>query len=192
MNWLLGPYARVLEVFQNLTGKKPAAPERVSTDIMMYDSIDLTQVPPNVLAVAGYVNGRWPTFARIVTQFPGAKHLSIDVNGSADADCLDIESGDAVNTDAPAWFYRQKASGRRVPKFYTSLSNAQALVDYLQSRGVARSQFGLWTAHYTYKAHRCSPACGFGFKGTADATQWSDRCFNRNLDVSLVAAEFFA
>ena len=163
----------------------------LATEITMYDAIDLTQVPVNAQAVAGYVDGRWPTFYSLATRFPKARLLSIAVFASEDADCLDVEPGDASVAQAPVWVKRQLAAGVKRPVVYTSVSQAKGLLDTLAKNGISRSQIRLWTAHYTFKAHRCTSACGFGFTGKADATQYSDHALGKNLDVSLCAPDFF-
>lgn len=156
--------------------------------LTMFDSIDLTQIPSNAEAVAGYVNGKWPTYHELGSKFPKAHKLSIAVTADHDAECLDIENGDATNADAPAWVKRQKVTK---PVVYTSVSNAEALLKELAAAGIQRDHIRLWTAHYTMKAHICDSKCGFGFMGAADATQYSDKALGRNLDASLVSDGFF-
>jgi hypothetical protein len=162
------------------------------TDITMYDSIDLSQIPADAAAVAGYVGGNWPTFAKLAGQFPHAHRLSIAVNAGEDAACLDIEQGDATVDQAAAWVKRQQAHGGVArPVLYTSLSQAAAVLDALADAGIARADVRLWTAHYTGAPHRCTGACGSGFSDTADATQYTNQALNKNLDASLVADTFF-
>ena len=49
--------------------------------IQMFDTTTPDEVPTgNVQAVAGYVGGYWPTYARLVQDHPQAHHLSIAVN----------------------------------------------------------------------------------------------------------------
>lgn len=175
-----------------LFGKPKPAPPAPLAELTMFDSVTPTQIPANAKAVAGYVNGLWPTWDTVCRLFPHAKHLSIAVNAHADAEALDIERGDAINEDAPAWLRRQQKRGVKQPVLYTSVSNAQALVELLRRNGISRSEYRLWTAHYTYKAHRCSSVCGFGFTAGADATQYSDHALGKNLDASLCSPTFFA
>lgn len=160
--------------------------------VTMYDSVNVTQIPANAEAVAGYVNGFWPTFKSLEIEFPSAHKLSIAVNASVDAECLDVEAGDATADQAPAWVKRQLARGVKRPVVYTSVSQAPLLLRVLSRAGISRSAIRLWTAHYTFKAHRCTSACGFGFTGEADATQYSDHALGKNLDVSLCSSSFFA
>ncbi len=156
----------------------------------MYDSVTLDAIPASAQAVAGYAGGAWPTAQHLAARWPHAHRLSIAVNAGEDADCLDIEKGDATPDQAPAWFHRQRARGiTRKPVFYTSLSNALALIETLRVHGIARSEYCLWTAHYTDVPHICGPS--EGLSGAADATQWTDRALGRNLDESLCSSAFF-
>lgn len=159
--------------------------------ITMYDDVSTALIPANAQAVAGYVNGKWPTYATVVKQWPNAHHLSIAVSASADADCLDVEAGDATNDQAPAWVKRQLGRGLKRPVVYTSVSNAQALLTTLARAGIKRSDIRLWTAHYNGVQHRCGPACGYGLQTTADATQYTDKALGRSLDATLCGPRFF-
>lgn len=157
----------------------------------MYDAVDTTAIPADAMAVAGYVNGRWPTFSSLAKSHPNAKRLSIAVSAEADAECLDIERFDAVPAQAPAWVRRQKARGVKKPVVYCSVSDAPKVLSILDISGIRRSQVRLWTAHYTGKPHRCDSACGFGLATKADATQFTDKALGKSLDASLVSAGFF-
>jgi hypothetical protein len=152
----------------------------------MYDSIELDQIPADAKMVAGYVGGQWPTFAEVVRRWPHAQHLSIAIAAGEDADCLDIENGDATIKDAPGWFRRQRARGVALPWFYIELSKALGLIAELEQAGIPRHQYLLWTAHWNYVAHLCGPH--EGLPTHADATQWNDRALGRNLDESLVGS----
>lgn len=157
--------------------------------VKMYDSIEVAQIPASAQAVAGYVGGKWPTFPELAGKFPKAQRLSIAVNSSEDAECLDIEAGDASAGDAPKWFRRQTARGVARPCFYTSLSNVGHLLATLEQAGIHRGDYRLWSAHYTGSAHLCGPS--EGISTYADATQYWDKALGRNLDVSLCTDSFF-
>lgn len=159
--------------------------------LTMYDSITLTEIPKDAEAVAGYVNGRWPTYPKLAALFPHAHRLSIAVTAEADADCLDIEKYDATPAQAPGWVRRQQKRGVKRPVVYCAVSDAKTVLGVLAAAGISRSQVRLWTAHYTKTPHRCTSVCGFGFTGTADATQYTDVAEGRSLDASLVASTFF-
>lgn len=156
----------------------------------MFDSIDIDQIPADAKAVAGYVNGLWPTFALLKKHWPDARRLSIAVTSNADAECLDIEPGNAEPADGPAWVKRQLERGVHKPVIYCAVSAAEEVLRRLRSAGIDRDEIRLWTAHYTLKPHICDQACGFGMSTRADATQWTDHSGNHNLDESLCRAGF--
>lgn len=157
----------------------------------MYDSVTVSEIPHDAAAVAGYVNGHYQTFPTLQTNFPHAHLLSIAVTADADAECLDVERGDARPEQTPAWVKRQIARGVHRPVVYSAVSEMHLVLAALEQHGVKRSDVRVWTAHYTGKPHRCTVECGFDFAGTADATQYTDRALARNLDASLCAANFF-
>jgi hypothetical protein len=159
--------------------------------VKMYDSVTVGEIPTDAPAVAGYVNGKFITFPTLQHNFPRAQRLGIAVTSAADAECLDIEDGDARPDQAPAWVKRQIARGVKRPTVYAQVSSMQSVLNALAGAGITRDQVRVWTAHYTHQPHRCSPACGFGFSTVADATQWTDKSLGRNLDESLCDDSFF-
>ena len=163
----------------------------VPSEFTMYDSVNLDAIPVKAQAVAGYVNGRWPTYGQLRERWPQAKRLSITVTADALAECLDIEKGDATPDQASVWVRRQHGRGVKRPVVYTSVSQAPTVLNALKQAGIGRLHVRLWTAHYTGKPHRCTSACGYPFPGRADATQYTDRAFGRTLDASLCAPDFF-
>lgn len=44
---------------------------------IMFDAVDIGQIPGDVPIVAGYVNGNYVTFNQLSARFPNARHLSI-------------------------------------------------------------------------------------------------------------------
>lgn len=164
--------------------------------ITMFDDILPSSLPSGAsYAYACYVDGLWPYFKELAGRFPAAAEkgrlLDITVFASDNASCLDIERGDAVITDAPAWFERQVARGVYRPVLYISASSAKALEQEMEAHHIMRSAYRLWTAHYTGKAHLCGPkTCGYGMS-LADGTQWTDFALGTSLDQSLLAGNFF-
>lgn len=150
--------------------------------VVMYDSVDLSQIPADAEAVAGYVGGSWPTFSQLAARWPHAHLLSIAVNASEDADCLDVENGDATPADAPAWVKRQLARGLKRPVVYADMSN-MAAVRLALAKAKLASSVRYWVAQYTGNEHL--PA---GF----DACQWTDKADGKNLDESICSPTFFA
>lgn len=172
-----------------LFGKVSPAP----SPTVMYDDINLSLIPKDAQAVAGYVGGRWPTFGRLRAAFPGAKRrISIAVSVGEDADILDIENGDATNAQAASWFVRQRKRGARKPGFYTSVSNVGPLLAVLKRAGIGRPEVVIWSAHYTDVSHLCGPKCYPGMPTLADATQYTDHALGRSLDASRVAPSFYS
>jgi hypothetical protein len=145
----------------------------------MYDSTDVNTGLPvsHPEAVAGYVNGKWPSYNGLVKRYPGAKHLSIAVNTSADARCLDVETGDATPDQAPAWVRRQHARGVKRPVVYANTSTMPAVVAALEHDSIKRDEYLVWTAHYTGVPH---------IEPGSDATQYeSVETAGHNYDASL-------
>ena len=163
--------------------------------IRMFDSVNVSEIPANAEAVAGYVDGNWPTFKQVQVKFPKARKLSIAVAAQADADCLDVEPRDATNAQAAAWVRRQWARGVKRPVLYTSVSNWIPLAAELHNAGIYHRPWGKsykrWSAHYTFSPHRCGRKCGMPGWSKAGATQWTDKALGRNLDESLCGRSFF-
>jgi hypothetical protein len=159
---------------------------------IMFDAVDIGQIPGDASIVAGYVNGNYVTFRQLSARFPHARHLSIAVTAEADADALDVEPGDATYVQVPAWYQRQKARGAARPVIYASVSRMTSeILPVLRQAGIALADVRLWSAHYTYSAHLCGPGSCQQMPVQADATQWTDRAMGRNLDQSVLAADFF-
>ena len=109
-----------------------------------------------------------------------------------DADCLDIEQGDATPGQAAAWYLRQKARGITRPCLYASAFTMDTeVIPALAAAKIHPAEVRLWAAHYTHTAHICGPHSCRELGITADGTQWTDRALGRNLDQSLLAGDFF-
>jgi hypothetical protein len=156
----------------------------------MWDSIDISQMPGGTgYCYAGYVNGSWPTYNSVVARFPGHNVLSIAVFASVDADCLDVETGDATPAQAPGWFTRQLARGVTRPCIYASAGVTGEIITLMNAAGISRSAVRVWSAHYGSGQHICGPTvCGYP---AADGTQWTDVALGRNLDQSMLVNNFF-
>lgn len=140
--------------------------------LRMLDSITVADLPPGAPCYAGYVDGDWATWDELVATFPRAHLLSIAVFAPDDADCLDVENGDATLAQVYGWFVRQQDRGVWRPCIYTSAANLTALLDTMAANGFGRSSFRVWSAHYDAGEHICGPSsCGYP---AADGTQWRD------------------
>lgn len=161
---------------------------------VMFDSVDIDQIPDHAQAVAGYVGGHFPTYQHLRGKFPHAHVLSIAVNSTQDAHCLDVEPGDATVPVAAEWVKRQMKRGVHKPVLYASVSTMQHLIWALNAHGIHRHMVRLWAAHFTNHPHICHPStCGFLHDGTTvDGTQWTDVAHGRNLDESLLHEWFFS
>jgi hypothetical protein len=158
----------------------------------MYDSIDLSQIPADAQAVAGYADGLWPTFAQLKGRFPGALLLDVTVTGdSASAMAVDEEPGDASVAGAVAWLRGAVARGVWRPCAYASVSGMGALLAACTAGGLELSGLRFWSAHYGSGAHICGPASCRLVSRAMDGTQWTDSALGRNLDESLLADSFF-
>jgi peptidoglycan hydrolase-like protein with peptidoglycan-binding domain len=167
----------------------------MTSTITMFDADDDTQFPRGAQAYAGYVNGRiasQPNYQWIVAQFPHAFHLSITLNAGQDADALDVEAGAASVADVPGWYDRQRARGLARPCIYASASTMQTgIVPLIRSGRIPRASVRLWSAHYAGQ-HICSNTTCGAVSMPMDGTQWTPNAWGRNLDESLLVADFFA
>jgi hypothetical protein len=161
------------------------------TDYTLYDAIDVNVIPKDARAVAGYVDGAWPTYSAVRHRFPAARAVAITVFGHASADVIDCEHGDATPDGAVAYVQRMRRIGSWAPGIYASLDAWPDLLQRLSRAGIPREHFRVWTAHWTGKPHRCSSACLRGFATVAGATQWTNSYGGQNLDVSLAWRPFF-
>jgi hypothetical protein len=161
--------------------------------LIMFDAVDVSAIPGGATVVAGYTDGLWQTVPLLRIRFPHARILTIAVFASGDAECLDVEAGDATPGQAPAWVRRQQARGLYRPVLYTSVSNVPALLSALDAAGIRRDEVRLWSAHYTGVAHRCGPStCAYpGLTTDADGTQFTDHARGQSLDESLLLPTFF-
>ena len=160
--------------------------------ITMFDSVDVGQIPADAQAAAGYVDGRFANVAELRDRFPHAHILTIAVFAGHDAECLDIETGDATPGQAVGWYARQRARGVARPCLYASAFVMDTeVIPAIRAAGIGRQAVRLWAAHYNGSPHICGPASCKELGIDADGTQWTDRAMGRNLDESLLAADFF-
>lgn len=159
--------------------------------ITMFDNVNLSLLPPGAAAYAGYVDGRFKNFSQLQAKFPHAHLLSIAVFASDDADCLDVETGDATPSEAMVWVVRQFERGVKRPVLYANASTMRVIISLMDAAGIPRSTLRLWSAHYTKHPHFCGPhTCG-EIPLDADGTQWTDVALGRSLDQSLMDDDFF-
>jgi hypothetical protein len=169
--------------------------------LTMYDSIDVAHLPDGGDAYAGYTSGTWPTWDALKARFPGKHLLSIAVDASHHALCLDVEKGDATPAQVPAWVKTERGRGVDRPVVYASASTMPDILAELATAGVGREHVRLWSAHYRWTSplhprgrHICGPkTCGL-VKVEMDGTQWRDDATGAGgsqVDESVLLDSFF-
>jgi hypothetical protein len=159
----------------------------------MFDSVDVGQIPREAKAAAGYVGGSWPTFAdgELREHCPDARLVSIAVASSHDAECLDVEPGDASPGDAPGWVREQHKRGVERPAVYAAAGEMATVLRMLDAAGIHPDEYRIFTAHVGAGKHICGPgSCGL-ISVKADATQWTWTSGGRNLDESVTRPSFW-
>ena len=166
----------------------------MTSDIIMFDTVDDAQFPRGAQAYAAYVDGQvasQPNWSWVVAEFPNAYHLSITLNADEDADALDIENGAATPGQATGWWQRQRNRGLQRPCLYANASTMQAsVIPLIRAGTIARPLVRLWSAHYAGQ-HICSPSSCGAVSIAMDGTQWTSSAWGRDLDESLLVADFF-
>lgn len=160
--------------------------------ITMLDSVSVAALPDGPYAYAGYVDGFFNTWVKLRMRFPSSDLLSIAVFPQDDADCLDIETGDARPDQAAAWVLRQFANGAERPCLYASVSVMNTVVEGILAAGIDRGRLRLWSAHYGNGAHICGPGTCRLISIGMDGTQWTDHFRGMNADASLLLPDFFS
>jgi hypothetical protein len=152
--------------------------------VTMYDSIDAAAVPDRAEAVAGYIDGQWPSYVHFPRNGDHKWIVSIATSWQHLAMVLDVESGDATNAQAASWLSLLHRHGMKRPCLYTSLQNIPPLVESLRIRGHPRRSYRLWSAHWTDHAHVCTAACLDDLGEPPGATQYAN-LQSADLDVTL-------
>lgn len=153
---------------------------------IMFDSVDLTQIPKNAHAVAGYVGGEWPTDSHdaLRKEFRQAFVVSIAVQATQRASFLDVENGDALPGQAREWMDESLAAGQIRPGLYSSQYTMSIIKPML--RGIPRSKYRLWVA----APNGIGPAYKLLKQGYG-ACQFDWHYLGRDLDASLCDPWFF-
>jgi hypothetical protein len=160
-------------------------------NILMFDDVTVALLPPGYSAYAGYVDGAFENIPQVRARFPGAHILTIAVRSADVADVLDVEPGDATDNQAASWFRLAMNSGVSRPCLYTSASNVDALVDAMTAAHIPRTSYRIWSAHYGAGQHLCGPGTCRATSYAVDATQFTSRANNENLDESVCLDTFF-
>ena len=152
------------------------------------DSVSVGALSGGLSLYAGYIYGTYNNWAQLTARFGGSAQLvSITpvVQVAVPAMCLDVEPGDASPGDCPAFQRLANHGGAVKPIYYTSAGDLQAVINALAAAGYQRSDYFLWSAHWS-GLHICGPStCGYP---QADATQYAS---NSNFDSDVFSAYMF-
>lgn len=168
---------------------KAVRPSALPPTADQFDTILVSTVPRNSPYVAGYTSGFWPTYFALL-KLPWHPHVvSIAVNASHHAMCLDIEPGDATPSQAASWYFAVKNDpgmrGQLVdgkPCEYSSFWEfVNQIIPVLNAHHIARSDIWEWDANFTMVRHLDQ-----GF----DCTQFTDKALGLNLDESMCTLAF--
>ena len=171
---------------KRLRTPKPKPKPPPAGPFSMFDTVPgpgVQAIPANAVAVAGYIDGHYQSFADLAKRFyPHAHCVSISVWGN-DAACLDVETGDATPSQVPGWVRRQQSNGAKRPIVYANRSTMPAVWSALNGAGIKRNEVRLWVADWTGTPH---------IPPGYDACQWIDHGpHGENYDQSLCLGNFF-
>jgi hypothetical protein len=155
----------------------PPPPAPHFTRLHVFDDTQVNLIPPDPEAVAGYVDGRYENFDRMVSTFPRAKHLSITTAAAGiQGRIIDCEAGDAPPGQVAAGIKRRLDAGIWRPGAYAGASNWAIVRPQIIALGIPRSAYVEWLADWTYLAE---------LLGGYDIQQYTNRAMGRSLDESL-------
>jgi hypothetical protein len=148
--------------------------------LRMFDSVTAADIPPDVDAVAGYVDGHWRWSTSDWDRFVTKRRIRIATLATTlDADALDVEFGDATPDQAPGWVRHCRPAPGRLPLVYCNRT-LRPLVE----RACAGLRYLLWIA--TLDGHQVT-------QPGATATQWAGQTSGSggHFDLSLIDAAYF-
>jgi hypothetical protein len=166
-----------------------------------YDDTNAALIPSDAVACSYYANGRYANLNAVRKQCPHAKLLPVIVIPGVIPPLKELvgwENGVQIDVERTDWTPQQAGTFAKAclsqgvsPHIYSSLSDVPAVVASLHAAGIDRSQYKLNTAHWTFQEHICSGIHTVIGPVDADATQFTDKMFGRNLDASLCKDDFF-
>lgn len=111
--------------------------------LTMYDSVDVAAPPDSAQAVAGYLDGQWPSYAGLVRRFPAALHVSISVTSHTLGLVDDVEAGDLEPAQVPGRLQLKRGQGMD-PWVYCNRSTWPAVTAAVAAAKVAQPHY--WIA----------------------------------------------
>lgn len=83
----------------------------------MYDSINIANIPnDSAELVAGYVDGKWPTFDSLVQKFPNKLHVPITAIPSTDLSKVNLHGAKAIGIDVESGDYSPESCASQALK----------------------------------------------------------------------------
>lgn len=155
----------------------------------LFDTTTPAAVPHGALAVAGYVDGQWPSLAGLRRRFRHAAWLSIATSSATSAMVLDVEQGDASPQSAAEWVQRERRAGVPRPCIYVARASVKELLGVFLAVGVPRSHCRLWVADWTGGPHTAELGLLGADNEAPGATQWTDNN-GAGYDTSLTTLEW--
>lgn len=114
----------------------------------MFDSTGVGDIPASAGMIAVYADGRYAgTELAAKARFPHATIVTITVNGTANHEVCDCETGDLTASQAAAWARSEIAHGRH-PTIYCSESPWPVVRAAVRAAGIIESNVSWWIAKY--------------------------------------------
>lgn len=159
-----------------------------------YDAADpdvIDRLPGDSYAVFGYVgpvrpDNKYVTFPEVQKRFGNHAHCgSIAVHDEYDAQWLDCERFDAVPSQFPAWYFRQRKRGEARPGGYAAEGEMMPeLLQVIDRMDLKREEYGLWVAAY--------PGSGANVQAPYDIHQFTNHGpSGENYDVNAIRPGFY-
>lgn len=118
----------------------------MDTAMLMYDSVTAADIPTDVPAVAGYIDGAYQWSDSDWRRFATSLKLTITVLGDVMGDVLDVETGDATPDQAVDWVRRTRAAGHSYPGVYCNSNLWPTVKATFTAHQVAQPWY--WIADY--------------------------------------------
>lgn len=162
------------------------------THVTVIDSTSIEAIPDTARRIAAYIDGEYANVQTAHTERPDAEVIAITVLGNPYAQVADLEAGALTVTQVRDWLRRARHTGQQRPCIYVEVSRLVSVVDQLWRLGEPRSNYRLWSAHWTTDPHICSAACGIGDYEPPGMTQYESNYRESRIDLSLTTVGWWA
>jgi peptidoglycan hydrolase-like protein with peptidoglycan-binding domain len=120
----------------------------MTTVLVGQDSVSPSGMNRGLSVYGAYGRGTYTNLNAVEARFPGAKYVSVSPYVTTGVDCLDVEPGDSVPADCPAFVRGWTPVNTNKPVIYANAGTMGAVISSLSSAGIARSQYYLWVAEW--------------------------------------------